>query len=185
MSISPNTQPLPDERHAGAWKVFFACFGERAHTHIDDIQKIVHAHKRWITEQEQAGHILAAGPFLTEDYSHSGSGLIIFRARTAQEARELAEQDPMHASGFRTFRIVPWQPNKGSVRLDVTLSRGLSTSVDDGKPADGYPSGSINPTPPVIRARLDVDAASIRNGEVSDTRTEEAVAGDGRIRQHA
>jgi uncharacterized protein YciI len=124
MSASPNIEAHPDESHSGAQKVFFACFTERGQTHIDDIEKIVEVHKRWIAEQEAAGRIFVAGPFLTEDYSFSGSGLIMFRAKTAAEARELAEQDPMHASGLRTFHIVPWQLNEGSVRLDVTLSSG-------------------------------------------------------------
>jgi uncharacterized protein len=125
MSVSsPTTKAHPDEKHAGAQKVFFACFTERGDARLEDIQRVVPVHKQWIAEQEAAGRIFVAGPFLTEDFSFAGSGLIVFRAETAAEARLLAEQDPMHAPGLRTFRIVPWQVNEGTLRIDFTLSSG-------------------------------------------------------------
>ena len=125
MSVSiPNTKAHPDERHAGAQKVYFACFTERGQASMEAIQRVVPEHKQWIAEQEAAGRIFVAGPFLTEDYSYAGSGLIVFRADTAEQARLLAQLDPMHADGLRTFRIVPWQINEGAVHIDLTLSSG-------------------------------------------------------------
>lgn len=126
MSISSSqTQPRPDEGHAGAQKVFFACFTDRGQASMEEIAKVVPLHKEWIAKQEAAGRIFVAGPFLTEDYSYAGSGLIVFRAETPAHARQLAEQDPMHASGLRTFRIVPWQLNEGSMHIDLNFLTGV------------------------------------------------------------
>lgn len=126
MSIeNTDTQARPDARHAGAQKVFFACFTELGQAALDDVQRMVPVHKEWIAKQECLGNIFVAGPFLTADYSYAGSGLIVFRAETAAEAHALAEQDPMHANGLRTFRIIPWQLNEGSVQVSMTFSKGV------------------------------------------------------------
>jgi uncharacterized protein YciI len=121
---SSDTKAHPDEGHAGAQKVYFACFTERGQASIEDIEAVVPEHKRWILEQEAGGRIFVAGPFLNEDFSYAASGLIVFRVDTAEEARLLAENDPMHARGLRTFRIVPWQINEGTVQMDLTWSSG-------------------------------------------------------------
>ena len=34
-----------------------------------------------------------------------GAGLIIYRAESMDDARELARNDPMHAEGIRTFTL--------------------------------------------------------------------------------
>jgi hypothetical protein len=39
-------------------------------------------------------------------------------------AADLAATDPMHVSGARTFRIVPWQINEGHVTTSLTMSSG-------------------------------------------------------------
>lgn len=114
----------PDTRHAGAQKVYFVCFTEPAGTSLDDIRPHVPAHKEWIAEQERAGRLLVAGPFLDEEFAYSGSGMLVIRAATAEEATKIMAADPMHTSGMRTFRIVPWQLNEGSIDVRMTLSSG-------------------------------------------------------------
>jgi hypothetical protein len=114
-----------DASHSGAQKVFFACFTEPAES-ITTADLIPHlsAHKQWVAEREDEGLILIAGPFLDDTFSYSGRGLIVFRARSTEEAERIAESDPMHANGVRTFRIVPWQVNEGSITVRMTLSTG-------------------------------------------------------------
>ena len=51
-----------------------------------------------------------------------GSGLIIYRAESMEAARAIAEADPMHASGIRTYTLRKWLVNEGSFQLDVKLS---------------------------------------------------------------
>ena len=51
-----------------------------------------------------------------------GRGMIVYRARSLQHARELAENDPMHRAGARSFTLRKWLINEGSLTLSVRLS---------------------------------------------------------------
>jgi hypothetical protein len=62
-------------------------------------------------------------------------GYVPLRARTAYfdalggaevrtRARSPADVDPMHSSGARTFSIVPWQINEGTMTVAMTFSSG-------------------------------------------------------------
>ncbi|KMO83759.1 YciI family protein [Mycolicibacterium chlorophenolicum] len=125
-SSDPNAKARPDERHAGAQKVYFACFTDLVETsRPEDIEGAVPEHKQWLADMEAAKKIFVAGPFLDENYSYSATGLIVFRAETAAEAHALAMQDPMHALGFRTFRIVPWQLNEGTMQIEINFLKGV------------------------------------------------------------
>jgi len=53
-----------------------------------------------------------------------GMGLIIYRADSLEEACALAEGDPMHISGARSFVLRRWLINEGSFTLQVGLSSG-------------------------------------------------------------
>ena len=46
-------------------------------------------------------------------------GLIIIRASSNEEARQIADRDPMHAAGVRTYTLYQWSMNEG--RLTITL----------------------------------------------------------------
>jgi uncharacterized protein len=48
--------------------------------------------------------------------------LIILRAGDLEAANKLAAEDPMHASGARTYSILPWFLNEGGFNLRVSLS---------------------------------------------------------------
>jgi hypothetical protein len=48
--------------------------------------------------------------------------MIVVRAASMDEAREIAERDPMHRSGARTFHIRPWILCEGSLSVTVKLS---------------------------------------------------------------
>jgi hypothetical protein len=41
-----------------------------------------------------------------------------------RRARSPAESDPMHSSRARTFRIVAWQINEGTMTVAMTFSSG-------------------------------------------------------------
>lgn len=121
--MAATDEARPDVRHAGAQKVFFLCLTEPAagvgsselYPHLDE-------HKKWVAERETEGRMFVAGPLLDDDYQTFGHGVLVLRARSLAEAREIFDTDPFHAMGLRTYQLWPWQVNEGSFQLRVVLS---------------------------------------------------------------
>jgi uncharacterized protein len=90
------------------------------------MQEILPSHKRWALDQEGLGNILVAGPFLDANLGPTGSGMIVLRADSVEEATAIAQSDPMHSSGVRSFEILPWKINEGTISVNLTLSSGHS-----------------------------------------------------------
>jgi uncharacterized protein YciI len=122
MTASKQAAARADERHSGAQLVFFLCFTEPAGLSAEELRPHLDAHKRWVVDQERSGRLFAAGPILDEDYRFSGHGLFILRAKSRGEAEEIADSDPFHANGIRTYRLQPWQVNEGNLQITLTLS---------------------------------------------------------------
>lgn len=81
----------------------------------------IEEHLAFQVQLEKDGILFAAGPLWTDDGQEwEGEGMVIVRAASIDEAKAIAERDPMHKAGARTFRIRPWLINEGSVtiRLD-------------------------------------------------------------------
>ena len=90
---------------------------------LGPVMENLEEHLKFQVEIEQKGIMFGAGPFWTEDEQRwEGEGMIIIRAESLAEARKIAESDPMHASGARTFTIRPWLMNEGMVTMKVTYS---------------------------------------------------------------
>lgn len=124
MTLDKRVQARPDERHAGAQKVFFLCFTEPVELSPEEIRSHLEPHKQWLADLERSGILFLAGPMLDKNYRFEGSGLFVIRADSFAEAEEIADRDPFHANGIRTYRLVPWQVNEGSFAVHSTLSDG-------------------------------------------------------------
>ncbi len=80
-------------------------------------------HLAYQAELERAGLLAFAGPMSDESGDHmQGIGMIVYRAESLDAARALAEGDPMHQSGARSFVLRRWMINEGSLSLSVGLS---------------------------------------------------------------
>ncbi|PRY26110.1 hypothetical protein CLV78_101203 [Aliiruegeria haliotis] len=80
-------------------------------------------HLAYQSEQEAAGRLAFAGPLSDPSGEQiRGEGLIIYRAASLDAARALADADPMHSSGTRTYEIRRWLVNEGSLQLELGLS---------------------------------------------------------------
>ena len=91
----------------------------------DDVKASLPDHLAYQAELERAGQLAFAGPMSDETGDHmQGVGLIIYRAESLEAARALAEGDPMHKSGARSFVLRRWMINEGSLTLQVGLSTG-------------------------------------------------------------
>lgn len=88
-----------------------------------DMQATLPAHLAYQKEQEAAGKLFLAGPLSdVAGDNMSGGGLIIYRATSMEEAQSLAENDPMHSEGKRTFTLRKWLVNEGSPSFSMALS---------------------------------------------------------------
>ncbi|MEO9516804.1 MAG: YciI family protein [Paracoccaceae bacterium] len=88
-----------------------------------DLKALLPDHLAYQAELESKGLLALAGPMSDESGDNmQGMGLIIYRADSLEAARALAEADPMHKSGARTFVMRRWMINEGSLNLAVGLS---------------------------------------------------------------
>jgi uncharacterized protein len=84
---------------------------------------VIEAHLEFQVGLERAGVLFAAGPLWTDDeQSWEGEGMVIVRASSRDAAIAIAEQDPMHVSGARSFHVRPWLINEGSVTVQINYS---------------------------------------------------------------
>ena len=85
-------------------------------------------HLAYQRELEEAGRLVMAGPVSDEagDYM-IGGGMILLRADSMEEATQMAEDDPMHKTGARSFTLRKWLVNEGSLTVSVGLSTGRSS----------------------------------------------------------
>lgn len=80
-------------------------------------------HLAYQSKQEAKGALFLAGPVSDETGDlMEGMGLIIYRATSLESARDIAENDPMHKSGARTYTLRRWMVNEGALTLSVQLS---------------------------------------------------------------
>lgn len=80
-------------------------------------------HLAYQAEMEARGVLALAGPMSDETGEEmQGTGLIVYRAASFDAARALAEADPMHQAGARTFTLRKWLVNEGALTLSVGLS---------------------------------------------------------------
>jgi uncharacterized protein len=92
---------------------------------IEKMRSLVPEHLKFQVELERKGIMFGAGPlFPPNSEVWEGEGMVIIRAASLEQAREVAEQDPMHIAKLREFVIRPWMMNEGSLNLRVTYSNG-------------------------------------------------------------
>lgn len=88
-----------------------------------DLKALLPDHLAYQAELERAGSLAFAGPLSDDSGEHmQGSGMMIYRAESFEAARALAEGDPMHKGGARSYVLRRWMINEGSLNLSVGLS---------------------------------------------------------------
>lgn len=90
---------------------------------IDPILKNMKEHLDFQIDLERRGIMFGAGPFWSDDErTWLGEGMVIIRAESLAAAKTIAESDPMHKSGARTFSVRPWLLNEGTVTVRLNYS---------------------------------------------------------------
>ncbi|MDE0060135.1 MAG: YciI family protein [Defluviicoccus sp.] len=109
------------DHHDMLGKTFFAILTEAAPgTTRERLGATLPAHLDHQVRLEQEGILFAAGPLDAEDGSRRG--LIVIRAESFEEARRIADTDPFHAQGLRTYTVERWTVNEGSYTVRLTYS---------------------------------------------------------------
>ena len=91
----------------------------------EDIKAALPDHLAYQAGLERAGSLAFAGPMSDETGQEmQGMGLIVYRADSLEAARALAEGDPMHKTGARSYVLRRWMINEGSLTVQVGLSTG-------------------------------------------------------------
>ena len=104
-------------------KRLYIIFSEPTHK-TGDRKKIFHQHIAYQLELEKQGILFAAGPFIDGKGKPQGPGMIIIRAKSLAAARRIAEADPFHRAGYRTFRLQAWEVNEGGFDIKIKFSSG-------------------------------------------------------------
>jgi uncharacterized protein YciI len=90
----------------------------------EDLKANLPDHLAYQSKLEQAGTLMFAGPMSDETGTQmQGMGLIIYRAASFEDARAIAQADPMHSTGARSFTLRKWMINDCNLTLNVGLSQ--------------------------------------------------------------
>jgi uncharacterized protein YciI len=88
----------------------------------EDVKAVLPDHLAYIAQLEAEGKVRFAGPLSDETGTQmQGMGMLILRAATFDEAKALADGDPMHSSGARTYVMRKWMINEGQVTMTIGL----------------------------------------------------------------
>jgi uncharacterized protein YciI len=79
-------------------------------------------HLEYQVALERAGKLFGAGPLSEIGADAPESGLIILRASDEAEARALADADPLHQSGVRSYTLRKWRLNEGAMTVTFRYS---------------------------------------------------------------
>jgi uncharacterized protein len=90
---------------------------------LDAVKQNLAEHRAYLRSLEDQNVLFGASPLWTDDGQYfEGDGMLIYRAASVEAATAIAQADPMHKSGARTFKIRPWLLNDSSITIRVTLS---------------------------------------------------------------
>jgi uncharacterized protein len=87
----------------------------------EELDKMLAEHLKHQIKREKDGVMFGAGPLTAEDGKRVG-GLIIIRAESFEAARAIADSDPYHKNGLRTYTLQRWTVNEGSYGIRVNYS---------------------------------------------------------------
>lgn len=86
------------------------------------MQDLLPAHLEYQIKMERDGILFGAGPLFKEGEAIPYGGMIIVRAQDEAEARALADADPFHAAGLRSYTVNRWMLNEGAITFTVRYS---------------------------------------------------------------
>ncbi|MEM0933981.1 MAG: YciI family protein [Bacteroidota bacterium] len=90
---------------------------------FDEVAKILPDHMDFVHKIENQGTMIMGGQTTIEGADNAGGyGAIMIRANSFEEARRIADQDPMHKTGVRKYTLYKWNINEGEMNVRLKLS---------------------------------------------------------------
>lgn len=80
------------------------------------------AHLDYQVHLEKSGVLYGAGPLYDGDTGRPSAGLVIVRAASMEDAKAIADADPMHSTGARTYTMRRWKLNEGAINVTLNFS---------------------------------------------------------------
>jgi len=114
--------PLPDPRTDGNLLGLELWIIETVAVDINLMMATMESHIRHQLKLEREGIMFAAGPVFEIDAEMPSAGVIVIRADSAEDAKKIADTDPMHSSGARSYTLRKWIVNEGSFTVTVPFS---------------------------------------------------------------
>ena len=87
-----------------------------------EIEKRLPEHLAHQVELEKRGIMFAAGPLYPRGSDIPEAGMFVLRANSFEEAEAIANEDPLHKAGLRTYTIQKWRLNEGRLVITVDFS---------------------------------------------------------------
>ena len=85
-------------------------------------EELLAAHLANQIDLERRGIMFAAGPLYPRGSDKPEAGMFVLRAASFEEAAAIADEDPLHKAGVRTYTLQKWRVNEGSVTVTVNYS---------------------------------------------------------------
>lgn len=89
-----------------------------------DLEEHLPHHRSWLLELEISEAVFLSGPLVGGAGVVPGSGLIILRAETEEQAHAIAASDPLVVHQLRTFELRQWRVNQGAIGVSLSLGTG-------------------------------------------------------------
>ncbi|MEO4045148.1 YciI family protein [Hoeflea sp. CAU 1731] len=87
----------------------------------EEIKSLLQEHLQNQVRLEREGVLFGAGPVFDES-GEPVCGMFILRADSFEAARAIADRDPLHRAGLRSYTIQRWLMNEGSLSMTVRFS---------------------------------------------------------------
>ncbi len=87
----------------------------------EEVGKYLREHLESQIRLEKSGVLFAAGP-VRDPQGNVEYGMFILRCKTEDEARAIADADPMHKAGVRKYELHTWSMNEGRVNITIDAS---------------------------------------------------------------
>jgi uncharacterized protein YciI len=85
-------------------------------------EELLRAHLANQVDLERRGIMFAAGPLYPRGSDKPEAGMFVLRAASFEEAAAIADGDPLHKAGVRTYTLQKWRVNEGSITVTVNYS---------------------------------------------------------------